>query len=258
MKDNMIKTLKVDIKTPDGLCDSFIAYPDDQQSYPAVLFFMDGFGLRDYIYEMVQTIAAHGYYVLAPNVLYRIGPAPVVDIKFPVRREDMPEISQKMKPIFQNFNPELAMGDVAVFLEFLSQQRQILAGGIGTTGYCMGGGLAIRSAIHYPEHFCAAASFHAGRLAQDTPDSPHLFLSKIKAELYIAHADNDTSMPTDQIERLAAALKSSGIRYEVELYQGANHGFTMADLPAYNEAALKRHWVKLFQLFDRSLGKSNT
>lgn len=248
-----MKTQMIDIKTQDGVCDTFIAYPDDHGQYPAVLFFMDGFGLRDYLYEMAKTIAARGYYVLLPNMLYRIRRAPVVDIKFPVRLEDMPEVRKKVMPIFESFNPESAMTDTAVFLDFLTKQKQVLPGKIGLTGYCMGGGLALRAAIRYPDRIAAAASFHAGRLATDTPDSPHHFLKQIKAELYIGHADNDKSMPPEQIEHLRIALEQSGIRYQVELYTGAAHGFTMADLPAYNEAALKKHWVKLFELLGRSL-----
>ena len=81
-------------------------------------------------------------------------------------------------------------------------------------------------------------------------------LNHIKAELYIAHADNDKSMPPEQIELLQSALKKSGIRFRAELYKGAAHGFTMADLPAYNEVALNRHWDNLFALFERTLIKS--
>ena len=146
------------------------------------------------------------------------------------------------------------MRDTAAFLEFLSRQAQVQPGPIGMTGYCMGGGLAVRAAIRYPDRIAAAAaSFHAGKLAnRGARKAPHHFLNKIKAEIYIAHADNDKSMPPEQIERLQDALERSGIRYKAELYSGASHGFTMADLPAYNEAALKRHWENLFELLERT------
>jgi carboxymethylenebutenolidase len=248
-----MKTQMTDIKTQDGTCDAFIAYPEDNGTYPAVLFFMDGFGLRDHLYEMAKTIASRGFYVLLPNMFYRLGRAPVVDITFPVRLEDMPEIRKKLMPMFKSYDPESGMRDTAVFLDFLARQKQVKPGLTGIAGYCMGGGLAIRAAALYPDRIAVAASFHGGSLATDAPNSPHLLLNRIKAELYFAFADNDTSMPPEQIERLRGALEKAGIRYEAELYSGAAHGFTMADLPAYNEAALKRHWKKLFELFDRIL-----
>ena len=60
-------------------------------------------------------------------------------------------------------------------------------------------------------------------------------------------------MPPEQIERLKQALDHAGVKYEAEKYAHAAHGFTMEDLPAYNAAALERHWQKLFALFERTL-----
>ncbi len=199
-----------------------------------------------------------GQYVLLPNLFYRDHRAPVTDMKFQVRSEDMPELIKQIMPLFQSFTPELGMRDTAVFLDFLAQQKQAQPGKIGITGYCLGVGLAIRTAAHYPNRVASVASFHGGNLATDAPNSPHRLLNHVKAELYIAHADNDQSMPPEQIERLRNALEQAGVRYEVELYSSAGHGFAMADLPAYNEAALKRHWDKLFDLFERSLGNRKT
>lgn len=248
-----MQTKSIDLKTQDGTCDVFIAYPEDNGSYPAVLFYMDAFGPRAYLYEMAQTLAARGYYVLLPNSFYRVRRAPVVDMKFPVRPESMPEAVKQIMPLFQSFTPELGMRDAAAFLDFLAHQKQAQPGKAGITGYCLGGRLSILTAAHYPDRVAAAASFHAAGLATGAPDSPHLLLSKIKAELYIAHADNDAHNSPEQIERLRNALEQSGLRYEAELYTGAAHGFAMADLPAYNEAALKRHWDKLSALFQRTL-----
>jgi len=251
-----MKTQIIDIKTPDGACDTFIAYPEEKGACPAVLFLMDGFGLRDYLYEMAKTIASRGYYVLLPNMFYRLGRAPIIDLKFPLHVQDMPEAVKKLMPLFKTYSPEFGMRDTAVFFDFLAQQEQVRPGPISLTGYCLGGSLSIRAAARFPDQIKAAASFHAGNLATEASDSPHLLLGKVKAELYIAHADNDQSMPPEQIERLKAALVQSGIRYEAELYKDAAHGFTMADLPAYNEGALKRHWEKLFGLLERAERKS--
>jgi carboxymethylenebutenolidase len=251
-----MKTQMLDIKMQDGVCDSFIAYPDDKKQYPAVLLLMDAFGPRDYLYDMAKTIAVRGYYVLLPNLFYRTRRAPVIDAKFPLRAEQMPElIKTQLMPLFHSYTPAMqGMQDAGVFLDFLAQQKQALPGKVGLTGYCMGGSLAIRIAAQYPDRIAAVASFHGGNLATEMPESPHLLLGKIKAKLYIAHADNDQSMPPEQITRFREALDKSGHKdVEAEVYTGAAHGFTMADLPAYNEAACKRHWEKLFGLFGDSL-----
>jgi len=243
----------LNIKTQDGVCEAFIAYPGENGPYPAVLLYMDAFGPRPHLYEMAKMIASRGYYVLIPNLFYRTRKVPVVDLKFPVRGEDWPEAVKQIMPLIQGCSPEHVMKDTLVFLDFLAQQKLVSKVPIGMTGYCMGGRLAILASAHYPQRIAAVASFHAGNLVTDKDDSPHLLLNRIKAELYIGHADNDPSMSPDQIERLKLALERSGIKYQVELYSGAMHGFTMADLPAYNEVAFKRHWEKLFKLFEHTL-----
>jgi len=248
-----MKTKMLDIQTQDGICDCFVAYPEDKGQFPAVLFLMDAIGPREWLYEMAKTIAARGYYVLSPNVFYRMRRPPLVDLKFPLTAADMPEVMKQLGPLFQGFTADLGMRDVPAFLDFFAKQPQVLSGKIRVTGYCLGGRLAILTAAQFPDQVSAAASFHGGNLATENPDSPHLLLKQVQAELYIANADNDRSMPAEQIERLRSALDQAGVRYEMETYLGAAHGFTMQDLPAYQEAGLTRHWQKLFALFERSL-----
>jgi carboxymethylenebutenolidase len=248
-----MKTERLDIKTSEGECDSFIAYPSEQGSYPAIIFLMDGFGPRPWLYEMAEGLASHGYYVLLPNLFYRLCRAPVMEMKPPLRPEDMPELIKQVYSWLQNYSSDLAMRDIGVFLDFLAAQKNVLSGPMGIVGYCMSGGLSLRAAGQFPDRIAAAASFHSGNLATDAPDSPHLFLPNVKGQLYIAHADEDKSMPSEQMERLLSALDQAHVHYEAELYLGAHHGFVMTDLPAYNEVAHKRHWDKLLSLFKRSL-----
>lgn len=94
---------------------------------------------------------------------------------------------------------------------------------------------------------------HGGNLATDKYTSPHLLLPKVTAEIYIAHADNDASASPEQQQRLRVALDAAGLTYEMELLEGAKHGFTMDDMPAFDEGAATRHWEKVPALFTRVL-----
>ena len=248
-----MKSEKINIKTRDGICDSYIAYPDEEKKCPTVLFLMDVFGLRSYLFEMVQELAGHGYYVLAPNLFYRTKKSPLLDVKYPISKDEMPKVFEKLKPIRAEFSPDLFLKDVPDFLEFLSNQKNVKSGKFAVTGYCMGGTLAIRASETYPDRFAAVAAFHAGRLATNEPDSPHLLVSKIKSQVYIGNADHDESMPQEQIDRLQKALDDAETRYEMETYVAAEHGFTMKDLPTYNSEALQRHWKKLLELLKKTL-----
>lgn len=248
-----MQTQHLDITTPDGNCDAYAVWPSNNGTYPAVLLLMDAFGLRSYLFEMAGRLAELGYYVLVPNLFYRLKRSPVVEAEYPLTKDRMPAAHEQLMALFKNHDPEASLRDVGAFLDFLAQQKAVRPGPVGVTGYCMGGSLAVRAAAEYPDRIASAASFHGGRLATDAPNSPHRFAKSIKAKLYIAHADQDQSMPADQIELLKKALEEAHVKFEAELYSGAPHGFTMADLPAYNEPALKRHWNKLSALFAETL-----
>src|SRR5205807_9878177 len=73
-----MRSSTVDIRTPDGVADAYLTRPDEGERHPGVLFLMDAFGLRPRIEEMADRIAERGYAVLAPNVFFRAGRAPVL------------------------------------------------------------------------------------------------------------------------------------------------------------------------------------
>lgn len=246
----------VDVQTGDGVADALLAQPDGGGAHPGVLFYMDAFGLRPRLEEMARQIAAAGYVVLVPNVFYRQGRAPLVDLSDladltnPDRRAS---VFATLGPMMAALTPASAMADAEAYLRFLEGLQSTSDGPVGITGYCMGGALALRTAAAYPARVAAVGSFHGGRLATDASDSPHLLADEIQAELYLGHADQDHSMPPDQIVRLESALDLAGVDYRSELYVGAGHGFTMADTAAYDAEATERHWSALLDLLSRRL-----
>ncbi|MER5689894.1 dienelactone hydrolase family protein [Streptomyces sp. NPDC002205] len=250
---NAVRGTSVDIPTQDGVADAYLTHPDNSSPHPAVLLYMDAFGLRPHLKKMADRLARAGYTVLAPNVFYRHGRAPVVelpDVIDPVRR---PEIFERLGPIMNSLTPDLAMRDADAYLRWLTACPLTTDGPVGITGYCMGARLALRTAGTYPERVAAVAGFHGGRLATDSPDSPHLLADRITAELYFGHADQDPSLPPEQVNRLDEALTAAGVRHHSEIYPGAHHGFTQADTAAYDSTADKRHWTALLALLDRAL-----
>ncbi len=248
-----LQTATTDVATPDGTADAYVAAPAEGGRHPGVLLYMDAFGPRPRLEEMADRVAAAGYVVLVPHVFYRNGRAPLIDTTELVRPENREKLFETLGPLMQALTPELAMRDAGAYLDWFAADPRVGEGPVGTTGYCMGGALALRTAAHYPDRVAAAASFHGGRLATDADASPHRLVGRIGAEVYVGHADNDRSMPPEQQQRLEDALAGAGVRHTCELYEGAAHGFTMADTAAYDEAATDRHWDRLLDLFSRNL-----
>ncbi|MGX7759714.1 dienelactone hydrolase family protein [Streptomyces angustmyceticus] len=243
----------LDIPTPDGVADAYLAHPDDGAPHPGILLYMDAFGLRPSLEEMAKRLAGHGYTVLVPNVFYRSGRAPLVELPDVIDPSQRPEIFEQLFPIMQTLTPEPAMRDAGAYLDWLAASPMVTDGPVGTTGYCMGGVLAVRTAAAHPDRVAAAAAFHAGRLATDAEDSPHRLAGRITARLYFGHADQDRSMTPEQIGDLEQALDAAGVRYRSELYEGAHHGYTQADTTAYHAEADARHWRNLLDLFGQCL-----
>ncbi|MFL6132339.1 MAG: dienelactone hydrolase family protein [Nocardioidaceae bacterium] len=248
-----VRTSNLDIPTADGVADSFLAAPDDDAPYPGVLFYPDAFGPRPRTEEMARHIAERGYVVLVPHLFYRQGRAPLLDTSTLKDPDARGSLFAKLRPWMNELTPERAMSDAESYLDFLAGQDAVADGPMGVTGYCMGGALALRTAAHRPEQIAAAAAFHPARLATDAPDSPHLLADRIAAEVYVGSADGDPGMPPEQQRMLDEALTEAGVRHTCEQYDGAAHGFTMADTAVYDEAATERHWENLLSLLDRNL-----
>jgi carboxymethylenebutenolidase len=248
-----VQGMAVDIPTEDGTADAYLVRPGDERPRPAVLLYQDAFGLRPQLRSMADRIAEAGYAVLVPNVFYRHGRAPVVELPDFIDPGARPEIFEKVGPLVQALTPDLAERDAGAYLRWLSDSPLVADGPVAVTGYCMGARLALYTAGAHPERVAAVAGFHGGRLATDTPESPHLVAERLTAELYFGHADQDPSLPEEQIERFEDALTAAGVRHRCEVYPGAPHGFTQADTASYHAEADKRHWAALLDLLKRTL-----
>jgi len=242
----------VDITTEDGVADAYVAHAADGSARPGVLLYMDAFGIRPHLTGMADRIAEAGYTVLVPNVFYRHGRTPVVELPEFIDPEARPEIWGKVGPLVQSVTPDPAMRDAAAYLQWLADSPLVADGPVALTGYCMGARLSLLTAGHYPDRVAAAAGFHGGRMATDDPDSPHLVAEHVTAEVYFGHADEDPSLPPEQMQRLEDALTAAGVRHRCEVYPGAHHGFTQADTSAYNKEGDERHWAALLDLLERT------
>jgi carboxymethylenebutenolidase len=242
---------KIEIKTRDGICRSFVYRPAGRGPWPGVLVFMDGLAIRPAMLELGERLATHGYYVLLPDLFYRSGPYEPMDphavFTDPEKRKVL------MEKFFAFATPANIMSDTQAFLDHLAAQPEVKPGGIGTTGYCMGGMMSLTAAGTYPDRIVATASYHGGRLATDAPDSPHLLAPKIKSRVYIAGAIDDQSFPDDMKARLEDALTTAGVDHTIETYQ-ARHGWVFRDTPVYDAAANERHWRSLLTLFEAKFG----
>ena len=198
---------EVEIQTPDGTADGYIYYEDDGKRRPGVIELTDIRGIRPATRDMARRLAGQGYVVLLPNVFYRTRRPPVFDFEMQWGTE---RTMQRFAELTQPITPDAMERDGAAYVDFLSKQPQVAAGPMGAVGYCFSGALALRTAAVRPDRVRAAASFHGGGLWSDKPTSPHLVLPRVTADLLIAHADQDRSMPAILGGRRSGCLMCRG------------------------------------------------
>lgn len=242
--------MKISIETRDGSCPAYVYRPDGNGPWPGVLVFMDGIGIRPAMLEIGERLAAGGYFVLLPDLYYRSGPYAPMDAKTVFTDPEQRKVL--MDKFMSLATPANIMSDTKAFLDYLDAHRDVKKGGIGTTGYCMGGLMSLTAAGTYPDRIVAAASYHGGRLATDAPDSPHRLAPNMKARVYVAGAIEDQSFPDDMKARLEQALTDAGVAHTVETYP-AKHGWVLRDTPVYDPVAAERHWQTLVALFGAEL-----
>jgi carboxymethylenebutenolidase len=247
-----MRSSTLDIRAPDGVADAHLTRPDEDERHPGVLLVMDAFGLRRRIEEMADRISGRGYAVLAPNVFYRAGRAPVLPFPDMSQGGARAEFFKAVRPLIDQLTPERVAADGGAYLDELAK---VADEPFAITGYCMGARLGWRIAAAHPDRVAALAGFHGGGLVTDDAQSPHRSAGALRAEVYFGHADQDPSNSAEQIATLDAALDDAGVRHHSDVYAGAGHGYTMADTPVYDEQACERHFAALFDLLDRTIAR---
>ena len=243
--------LEVTIKTRDGNCPASVFTPANKVGpWPAIIFFMDGLGIRPAMWEMGQRLADGGYSVLLPDLYYRQGSYPP---KNPAQVLADPKLMGELMKLVGSLDRDKKVSDAGAFIEFLSSRPDVKGNRFGSTGYCMGGNASLTAAGAFPGRFAAVASFHGGNLATNQPDSPHLFVNNITGRVYVAGAIEDGSFPEEQKNRLEKALTEARVDHLVETYPGARHGFAVPDVPVFDPTAAERHWAAMFKLFHETL-----
>jgi len=248
-----VVTTKVLVPTPDGQMDGYWVYPklDSEEVVPAVIMWPDILSSRPAFVAMAQRLASAGYAVLLVNPYYRQTTAPVVELGETFRD---PQVRERIFPFARALTAEGHMTDTLAFIDFIDAQPQTDTDvGIGVQGYCMGGPIVFRAAAAAPERIVAVASFHGGGLVTDSDTSPHLGLTQSQASFLIAIADNDHAKRPDEKQYLIDWFASLNLSAEIEVYQGAMHGWCPLDAPAYHHEQAERAWSRLLSLYEEKL-----
>lgn len=236
---------EVIIATADGNCDAYFVAPTSGPA-PGVLVWPDVFGLRPAFRQMGRRLAESGYSVLVVNPFYRQKKAPTA------AQGGQTPIAEVM-PLMQALTPAMHLSDGKAFVTWLDAQREVdKARKLGTTGYCMGGPIAVRTAVATPGRVGAVGTFHGAAMVTAAPDSPHRLVAQTQARYLVAVAENDDAKDPQAKVALRAAFDSAKLAAEVEVYPAA-HGWCPPDTQVYDATQAERAWARLLATFGTAL-----
>ena len=240
-----VKESEVTIKTPDGECDAYFVAPASG-AHAAVLVWPDIFGLRPAFRQMGKRLAESGYSVLVVNPFYRQKKAPTAPNG---AQTPIPDVV----PLMQALTATTHTTDAKAFIAWLDARAEVDKNRkIGTTGYCMGGPIVMRTAAAVPNRVGAGGSFHGGGLVTPNPDSPHLLIPQMKADFLIAVAENDDMREPNTKNVLKDAFAAAKLHAEIEVYPAA-HGWCPPDTTVYNHDQAEKAWGRMLAMFEKAL-----
>ncbi|MDV6034864.1 MAG: dienelactone hydrolase family protein [Phycisphaera sp. RhM] len=235
----------VTITTPDGECDAYFVAPTTGK-HAAVLIWPDIFGLRGAFRQMANRLAESGYSVLVVNPFYRTKKAPTA-------ADGANTSISEVRPLAQSLNATTQTTDAKAFVAWLDAQSEVdTSKKIGTTGYCMGGPIVMRTAAAVPDRVGAGGIFHGGGLVTDNPDSPHLLIPQMKSQFLIAIAENDDQRDPEAKNVLKQSFADANLAAEIEVYP-AGHGWCPPDTRVHNPEQAEKAWGRMLALFERAL-----
>jgi carboxymethylenebutenolidase len=258
-ESSMIERM-AEIPTKAGRMETFIAHPRDDGPHPAVVVYMDIWGMREELFDIARNVASVGYYVMVPDLYYRQGKirernffdAEGRTVSFEALDDTLKQYA--LAPAMKT-KDEMVLEDTAALIDFVAGDEAAKPGAMGCFGYCLGGRLVLRVAGTFPDRIRAAASLHGSDIVTDKPDSPHRIAAKANGEIYSGFGERDWFSPSPVIATMVETLSSvSGLAYRHTIHPDTPHGYALPDRDVYNKRATFTDWENIFAMFRRQLG----
>ncbi len=213
-----------------GEMQAYVARPKENKPYATIIVIHENRGLNAHIEDVTRRAATAGFLAIAPNALAPLG--------------GTPDNEDEARTKFQQLKADDNLQNFINVFDYL-KTRKDCNGKIGCVGFCWGGAMANNLAVNIPSLKAAVPFYGRQPEAKD--------VAKIKAALQMHYGGLDERVNAG-IPAYEEALKKNNIKYEVFIYEGANHAFHNDTAPTrYNKEAAELAWKRTISFFDKEL-----
>jgi len=210
---------------------AFLTRPKAGKKFPAVLIIHENRGLQPHIQDVTRRMAKEGFLALAPDALSPLGGTPEND-------------QDKAVSMIGQLDKEKTIKNFVAAVKYLKTQPNS-TGKVGCTGFCWGGGMTNQMAVNCPDLDAAVPYYGMQPTADQVPS--------IKAPIMAHYAGEDARI-NQGIPAFEEALKKNNKKYQIFMYEGAQHAFNNDSNPErYNEKAAKLAWSRTIAFFKEKL-----
>jgi len=195
----------VEFASNGGSAPGYLAVPESG-SGPGVVVIQEWWGLNQQIKEVCDRYASDGFVALAPDLF----------------RGEKTTSADEAGQLMMSLNIEQAAKDMAGAVDFLQGHDAVTGSGVGVSGYCMGGGLALWLATLRPDAVNAVVPYYG--LIPWPAAQPDW--SRLDAPVLGHYGENDSFASPESARELERQLEGLGKDVDVTIYPGVEHGFT--------------------------------
>ncbi|HYP02458.1 MAG TPA: dienelactone hydrolase family protein [Pyrinomonadaceae bacterium] len=225
-----------------------LAAPKAEGVYPGIVFYSDIFQLTGPMLRASQRLAGYGFVVAAPEIYHRIEPiGTVIPFDDAGRTRGLEDATRTPVADFD--------ADCRAALAYLAAHARVTQGKLGAAGFCLGGHLAFRAALHADVRATACfygTGLHNGKLGKDTDARSLERAAEIRGELLMVFGTLDPHVPEEGRAKIERALREANVNYSFKLYP-AEHAFMRDEGARYDPEATDAAFGDMIKLFRRVL-----
>ena len=218
---------------------AYYGRPDGDGPYPAVLIYIEAFGVNDHFEHLTQRFADAGFAAITPDIY---------DNKI-YEYSDLDGAIGHLKAM----DDEKVMAQSAASLDFMEGRNEVKSGANCVTGFCMGGRYAFLANSALASRIKAAASFYGGGIGpvEDFAGRKILLdrVGEMQAPIQLWYGAEDQSIPPEEHGRIAEAMTAANKRYTMNVFPNVGHGYFCEDRESFNESATNESWDAMLALF---------